>query len=897
MNWSDPNRRDSRLERLGRAIVLGVVTLVDGSRRVAGAVLVLALLLTAASLYYTVTHFAINTDMRDALSRDLPFQQAQVRLDREFPVLSDTVLVVIEGRTRGLAARAARRLAARLRVRSRWIREVYVPGGSEFFRRNGLLYLSEDQLWALSNRLSKAQPLISQLSRNPTLPGLLSLLGRGLERAGRPGPQLSDLGTIFAQLRKAMRAQEQGRFYQIPWGGLMRGTSDGEEARRTYVIVQPRFDYGRLQPALEALQTIRAATRALHLDAEHGVRVRLTGSAALDNEQLKTVSQGTGIATGLSVVLVLMLLVFALRSARMVAAALLTLFMGLVWTAAFALFTTGPLNLMSMAFAVLFVGLGVDFGIQFSMRYREEYDAGASHNEALQLTGWGIGGALCLAAVSASISFYSFVPTEYAGIVDLGIIAGTSMFIALLANLTVLPALLTLMPVARRPGGPQRRTLSLRRLPVQRHARTIVVGGILLAAACLPLVLQARFDFNPLHLQNPHGEAVATFEYLLKHSKTSPYTIDIIEPDLEHAERVAAKLDKLDVVSHALTLASYVPDDQAKKLSIIRDMSLLLPPFALLPAKVPSPDATAIRRALEKFERKLESFHAGTADRGLAREAEALARTIRGYLVRFASSPDTLVTLQRRVISGLLDQVRDLGIALGAAPVTLKDLPHSLRDRYLAADGTARVEVFSTLDLSDNRNMRRFVGAVRTIAPDAAGAPVMLVEGGNAVVQAFRKATSISLLTITALLLLALRSVRDTLTALAPLGLAALLTVALMRLAGISFNLANIIVLPLLIGLGVAFGIYLVTRWRSGIPVADLLQTSTPEAVLFSALTTMSSFGSLAVASDPGMSVLGRTLSISLAAVLLCILILLPAILALRATPTPGAGTGRGKAR
>ncbi|HEB81067.1 MAG TPA: hypothetical protein ENI71_04255, partial [Chromatiales bacterium] len=727
MNWPDPKRHDSRLERLGRGIVLGVVTLVDGSRRAAGAVLVLALLLTAASLYYTVTHFAINTDMRDALSRDLPFQQVQVRLDREFPVLSDTVLVVIDGQTTGLATSAARRLAARLRARSHWIREVYLPGGSEFFRRNGLLYLSEKQLWALSNRLSEAQPLISQLSRDPTLPGLLSLLGRGLERAGRTGPQLSNLGTILARLRRAMRAQEQGRFYQIPWGELMRGASGGEEARRTYVIIQPRFDYGRLQPALRALQVIRGTVHALHLDAKHGVRVRLTGSAALDNEQLKTVSQGAGIATVLSVVLVLMLLVLALRSARMVAAALLTLFMGLAWTAAFALFATGPLNLMSVAFAVLFVGLSVDFGIQFSMRYREEYDAGAPHDEALQLTGWGIGGALCLAAVSASISFYSFVPTEYAGIVDLGIIAGTSMFIALLANLTVLPALLTLMPIARRPG-PQQRTLPLWRLPVQRYARAIVVGGALLAAASLPLVLQARFDFNPLHLQNPHGEAVATFEYLLKHSKTSPYTIDIIEPDLERAGRVAAKLEKLDVVSSALTLASYIPGDQAKKLSIIQEMSLLLPPFALLPAKVPAPGAATIRSALEKFERKLESFHAGAADRGLAREAAALARAIRGYLVRFTSSPGTLVTLQRRVISGLLAQVRDLGIALGAAPVTLKDLPHPLRDRYLAADGTARVEVFSALDLSDNRNMRRFVGAVRTIAPDAAGAPVMLVE-------------------------------------------------------------------------------------------------------------------------------------------------------------------------
>lgn len=891
MTWSDPSSRGRALQRVGRGVLSILVRLVDGSRRAAAVVLVLALILTAVSIQYAFTHFAINTDMRDALSRDLPFQKVQARLDHEFPVLNDTVLVVIDGQTSGLATRAARRLAERLKRRRLWISDVYVPGGGMFFRRNGLLYLSEKQLWDLSNRLSEAQPLISQLSRDPTLPGLLSLLEEGLDRAGKPGPQISDLGTVLAELDRAMRAQEQHRFYQIPWGELVRGTKGDEESRRAYVIVKPRLDYAQLQPALRALETIRSAAAALHLNGAHGVSVRLTGSAALDNDQLKTVSKGAGTATILSVVLVLVLLVVGLRSARMVAAALLTLFMGLSWTAAFALLATGPLNLMSVAFAVLFVGLGVDFGIQFSMRYREEYDSGAPHDDALRLTAWGIGGALSLAAVSAAVSFYSFVPTSYAGIVDLGIISGTSMFIALLANLTVLPALLTLMTVRHRAPG-QHRTVPFARLPVERHARAIVVGAVLLGALCVPLVLQSRFDFNPLHLQNRHSEAVATFEYLLKHSKTSPYTIDILEPDLARAEKLAARLDKLDVVSNALTLASYVPDDQSKKLAIIQQMSLLMPPFALLPSQAPTPSGPELHAALERFRRKLDSFRATRSDSAVAREAATLARTLRGYLAGAGARAQVLAQLQQRTISGLLAEIRDLSTALGAAPVTLKSLPSSLRERYLAPDGSARIEVFSKLDLSSNENMRRFVAGVRSIAPDAAGAPVMLVEGGNAVVHAFRKATAISLLAITVLLFMALRSVRDILTALAPLGLAALLTVAVMRLFGISFNLANIIVLPLLIGLGVAFGIYLVTRWRSGVPVPDLLRSSTPAAVLFSALTTMSSFGSLAAASDPGMSVLGKTLSISLGAVLLCILILLPAILALRTVPGRKAAPG-----
>ncbi|HQU17162.1 MAG TPA: MMPL family transporter [Gammaproteobacteria bacterium] len=887
MNSAKPPRPDGTwLDRLGRGIIQVLVSLVDFARRRAWIVLGLAVLLTGGALYYTATHFGINTDMREALSRDLPFQKIQDRLDREFPQLNDTVLVVLDGDSAGLASDAARRLAAWLQHRPAQIDSVYLPGGSAFFRRNGLLYLSEKDLWALSNRLSEAQPLISKLSQNPSLPGLLSLLELGLDQEGKSGPHLADLGRIFAELRATMTAREQGRFYQIPWGELMTGASGSEESRRAFLIAKPRFDYRQLQPALAGLQTIRAGIRALHLDPAHGVRARITGSAALDNDQLKTVSQGAGYATLLSVGLVLVLLIVALRSGRMVGAALLTLFMGLAWTAAFALLATGPLNLMSVAFAVLFVGLGVDFSIQFSMRYREEYDAGAPHAEALRLTGWGIGGALCLAAASAAISFYSFVPTDYAGIVDLGIISGTSMFIALLANITVLPALLTLMPVPHRKPRARGAT-PLRRIPVDRYGRPIAVGAALLALLSLPLVMHARFDFNPLHLQDPHSEAVATFDYLLQHSKTSPYTIDLLEPDLAHAEQVAARLGKLKVVSNALTLASYVPDDQNKKLDIIQQMSLLLPPFALLPAQATAPDPAAIRTALQHFQQALEKFHGNATDGALTRQAKALADTIRSFLRRFHDSPRELSTLQDRVLGGVMAQLQDLGQSLNAAPVTLKTLPESLRSRYLAPDGSARVEVFSTLDLSSNRNMRRFVDAVRTVAPNAAGAPVMLVEGGDAVVKAFREATTISLVLISALLLLALRSVADSLTVLIPLGLAALLTVAAMEVVGISFNLANIIVLPLLIGLGVAFGIYLVMRWRAGVPVNQLLQTSTPEAVLFSALTTMSSFGSLAVARDPGMSVLGKTLSISLTAVLLSILILLPALLVLRGPAEP----------
>jgi hypothetical protein len=233
------------------------------------------------------------------------------------------------------------------------------------------------------------------------------------------------------------------------------------------------------------------------------------------------------------------------------------------------------------------------------------------------------------------------------------------------------------------------------------------------------------------------------------------------------------------------------------------------------------------------------------------------------------------------VIGTLPTELADLAAGLQAHPVTLQSLPQSLRDQYVTPDGRARIEVYSKYPLNSNARLVEFVRSVRAVVPNAAGTPVMFVEGGDAVVSAFSRASGISLVLIAALLLVTLRRLGDMLRILAPLVLSGVLTVAGMVLLGIDFNIANVIVLPLLVGLGVAFGIYFVIRWRNGLDVDAIMRSSTPGGVLFSGLTTLSSFGSLAIAPDPGMAVLGRTLSLSLAIVLLSILILLPALLTL----------------
>ncbi|MBI2510091.1 MAG: MMPL family transporter [Betaproteobacteria bacterium] len=610
------------------------------------------------------------------------------------------------------------------------------------------------------------------------------------------------------------------------------------------------------------------------------VQVRLTGEAPIDQEELESVAKDAGGATFLSFSLVCVLLAVGFRSLRLVVATLVTLLVGLAWTAAFTTFAIGHLNLISVAFAVLFIGLGVDFGIQFAMRYREEFHHVKSHAEALARTAAGIGGVLMLAATAAALGFFSFIPTSYRGLAELGIISGVSMFLALLANLTVLPALLTLLPIDPRPRRREGRVLARLRVLVQRQRRLILCAAALAGVAGAVLAPQARFDFNPLNMKDPTTESVATFLELLRDPQTTPYTIQVLAENLDTAKTLAARLGELAVVDKTVTLASFVPDDQEEKLNIINDMSLVLQPL-VMPAGNGTPlDPAEELRAYDRFRGKLVKAGAAQPDSKYAENISRLARALERLQAAPGWPDRTLQELRQRIVSDLPDHLARLRRLLKPGRVGLADLPPELAARYVAPDGRARIEVFPKQDMSDNQALRRFVKEVRAVAPRASGTPVALVEGGNAVIRACLEAAALSLFAAFVLMLAVLRSVIDALLVLLPMLLAALLTTATSVLFDLPFNLANIIALPLLLAISIAFGIYLVMRRRSGVDMKHLFHTSTPRAVLFSALTTVVAFGSMAFSDHRGMSGMGLLLTLSLSFALLCTLVVLPAIMA-----------------
>jgi uncharacterized protein len=846
-----------------------IVRLVEVSRRNGALMTTVILILAIIGGVFTARHISIDTDIDKLINPNLPWRQQEKALEDAFPQNVDQLAVVIDARTPDEAEDATEVLADKLVADTKTFKSVRRPDGGTFFRQNGLMFLSTKDVQEFADQLIGAQPLIGTLAADPSLRGVFDALDLAAQGVINNAIDPADLDTPFNTVAQATEAALAGRREAISWQGMITGRKPEPLELRRFILTQPILDYQDIQPGEPATAAIQAAAQALGLTPENGVRVRVTGPVALADAEFSTLANGAGFSTALSIGLLVLWLSLALRSLRLLVAILVTLIVGLIACAVFAIAAVGPLNPISAAFAVLFVGIAVDFGIQFSVRYRDERFHANNFTEALRRTAATIGGPLAIAGAATAVGFFSFVPTDYTGVRDLGLIAGVGMIFALVLNLTLLPALLTVL----RPRGERRPVGFARAAPVDRflirHRVPVIALASLLGIASVGALAWLRFDFNPLHLQNPHEEAVSTLFDLMSDPNTTPYTIDVLTPSADKAGELADRLEKLPEVAQAVTVTSYVPSDQKEKLAIIQDAAQLLGP-TISPTRVkPPPSEAEILATIAHCAADVKQ----AATHG-SKAAVRLAQALDAVQARGAAILPTLVA---NVAPGIERRLDELRLSLEAQPVALADLPPELKSQWVTDDGRTRVEVFPKGDARDNEVLRRFAAAVQQVAPAATGTPITIQESARTVSRAFAIAGAIALAAIAALLQAVLRRLHDTALVLAPLILAGLLTLATSVLLGLPLNFANIIALPLLLGIGVAFDIYFVMRWRAGF--SEPLQSSTARAILFSALTTGTAFGSLALSNHPGTAEMGKLLTLALFYTLVCTYFVLPALL------------------
>jgi hopanoid biosynthesis associated RND transporter like protein HpnN len=835
-------------------------------------VIVLSLILAVLSGYYVADHFKINTDISRLVENDPAWSSLDDAIDKAFPQRGQTVLVVVEARAPEFADAAANALTAALKSQPKEFVAVTQPAGGSFFEHNGLLFPSLDDVQSTTGQLVQSRPLINALAKDPSLTGLAGVLTTSLLLPLQLGQvKLSDMSHLLSQSATVLDRVLAGQPAALSWRALVDKDVSVNPAR-AFVTVQPVVDYGALEPGARASAAIRATAASLDLGAHYGASIRLTGEQPLADEEFASVQEDAALNGIITFVVVLVILWLALRSGRMIVAVLITLFVGLAITAALGLMMVGALNMIM----VLFVGLGIDFGVQFGVKYREERHRDDRLAAALVNTAHTIGVPLTLAAVAVAEAFFSFLPTAYRGVAELGQIAGVGMFVAYLTNMTLFPALLKIFNPPGEAAAPGFKQLAPVDDFLDRHRKPVLIGTLVVVIGALPLLTHLRFDFNPLHLKDPHTESMATLLSLKDSPEAAVNNVRVLAPSLAAADQIAVRLKKLPEVGRVITLSTFIPTDQAQKLLLINSAAQqLLPALTQTPAPLSSDTlrVAALKRAANQLVLAAED-HPGPG----AAEAQHLAATLQKLA---ATSPATRDRAETAMAGTLKIALAQLAALLQPTEITRASLPPEISRDWVSSDGRALVDIAPKVlpgaDSGDDTMLRHFARAVKTAEPGAIGGTISILHSADVIIKAFLQAACWALVTITILLWLALRRLGDVLRTLIPLLVSALVTLELCVVFGMPLNFANIIALPLMLGVGVAFKIYFVMAWRNG--QTGLLQSSLTHAVMFSAATTATAFGSLWLSHHPGTSSMGRLLALSLFCTLIGAVVFQPVLM------------------
>lgn len=857
-------------------------------------VLSLALLLSALSLWFTWQRMEFLTGRDDLMPRNTAFNRDFRDFRAEFGDMED-IVVVIESADAQRAGAFGNRLHDALARDKEHFSELFYPYALPFFRNNGLLFMPLEDIKELHANLSLAAPALKELSRSPKVETLFTHMTGSIDRylAGEE----SELPGILFMLDKVGAgftgfAGGNGGAPSLEGFFMSSDSSFAKAGRQQILTALPvRKDEGFV-PAVAAISVIRAEIAKLRGRPEfQGVTVGLTGSPVLENEEMATSQEDIALATGVSLALTVVLLLLAFRGVLNVIAAMVSLLVAISLSFGFATAAVGHLNILSMVFAIMLIGIGIEYGIQLVLRYQEELRLGQNELDAIRIglnrNVW----AIVMAAATVAAAFLTFVFTDFRGIAELGIIAAGGVAICVAVTFTVLPAMLVLLARRRKP----RRARNLRREPAREklsflfgHPRIVIAATLICCAASLYPLSRISFDYNLMNLQAKGLESVSYAYKLMKSKENSGYFAVVTAGSAAEAAAKTRALEALPTVDHVVSVNSFIPERQEEKLAelaaIRQELSEVNP--------VPYEEELSLMELPTVF----ENFRNATVNlkAKLEEERRPEVKQVAGFLgvldgffavldkERDKNAVGMLQDFQGGMFSELPRKIALLKQSLNATAVREADIPQELRARFVGKTGKLMLQVAPKGDIFDLKPLKAFLDDVRRVDPRATGQPVMVYESMTIMRDAYRLAFIYAFAAIVVILLVAFRSVKFALIGLIPLLVGILFMVAGMWLCGISFNSANIIVMPLVLGIAVDSGIYIINRFRrEDGSAASVITSSTGVGVLLNTLTIMASFGALMVAHHQGVFSIGVVMSLGMVACQIAFMITLPAVLTL----------------
>ena len=840
--------------------------------------LLAGLFAAGAAANYAATRMEYRTGRNDLIAAN---KDCQVRWQRYLDAFGndDDLVVVVRGTDRARMAAATDFVAERLKRQPQLFDRVFHEVDLRRLYSRSLFFLSLEELQAVRDRLEGMGPLLGRradLGWRALSLHALTAQATLARQSKNPSAADRDLLSLFPTLvSTATAAIERPADYRNPWAlGADRSrttelrvpqrfvTADGKLA---LVLARPIQDSGSFTPVKTACAAARAIlqeARGAFPDLEFG----LTGLPVLETDEMAASEEDSFVASWLALAGVALLYAFVYRGARYPLLTVGTLLVGCTWSLGWAALTVGHLNILSTTFAVMLIGLG-DYGVLWMSRYDEERRTGRDVMDALRETACHAGPGIATAAVTTSLAFFATMFADFQAVAELGWIAGSGVLFCGLACATVLPAALVLLEGRRGDRVPGARILSIAGarpfLPaIASRPKLVLIVGLVFTGAAAVFGSRVVYDPNLLNMQADGLDSVEWEHVLIRHAAGATWDAMSLARTRSEALHLKAAYEALPGVGRVVEAASLLPEDGEAKQPLVEAIHAKL---ATLPEAIPDPPAADPEAVIEL----LRTWRDGST----------------APLIAALSKPNAAERLReydRQIRRDLFNDLNELRDVSHPKPITVYDLPRGFRERYIGRQGEYLVRAFATESLWEYDRLQSFTDAAVTVDRDATGKAFRTLEGLRQMKAGFERAGLLALAVIAIVLWLDFRNLRGMLLGLFPLAIGIVATLGTLGLLGLPLNPANLIALPLIVGVGVDNGVHVLHDYAERLPGRlYLLGTATGRGITVAALTTILGFGTLAFARHRGMAGMGLALALGVTFCMVAALILLPALLRL----------------
>ncbi len=850
------------------------------------ATIAICLGLAVAACYLTATQLGYQTSRMDLLNPKSNYTRLWIEYIKEFGDEDDAV-VVVEGSGREQVVPVLEELSKVLAREDRLFHAVLHEVDLGKIRSKGLHYLSPDELLGIDRYLNELGPILGGDWSPLSLGNMAWGMSQQLEWGTRGNPTEATAAREKLQRLSSSLNESLGqrRRYQSPWPEMPASFAILSELNSEYLLTKQgqlgfvllrlargEDSFNHCTEATDALRDLIAQTQARH---PH-IKIGLTGLPVMENDEMRASQTSMFWASAVSMIGVGLLFVAGFGGARHALLANLILLVGMAWAFGYVTLTVGHLNILSVSFTVTMIGIGIDYGVYYVARYLQLRGENLNCEDALLETARGAGPAITTGAATTAIAFFAAGFTSFKGVAELGIIAGGGLLLCALSELVMLPACIYLID---RSGWGVRmpRPLAVHKwiAPFAIFPRVTLITTLAFTAVVAVGLNRLWYDNNLLNMQAEGLESVALEKKLLAECNQSVwYALSIADSREELLARKAQFL-KLGSVERTEEIVSLLPVDIEVKRPIIQRIQERL---ATLPERPPLIMVDRPEKLGQVFGHAQNLLAQGRADEKCVRQLEIIRDVLRR--MPLSDCYAQLSRFQQEMAGDLLSRLHILKSIANPDPPTLTDLPASLVDRFVGHHGKHLLKIYGRGDIWDTDALSRFVRDVRTVDPQVTGNPLQAHEASLEMKHSYQEAAIYSLLVILAVLVLDFKSLHYAILAALPLGVGVLQMFGLLGVLGIPLNPANLIALPLILGIGVDYGVHIVHEYRESTGPYRM-SAGTAVAVLVDALTTLVGFGSLMIATHQGLQSLGRVLTLGVTCCLFTSLVMLPALLTL----------------